>query len=124
MKVKVARRELIQMVQAAKRRLREEHAERAAAYPAELEAYRERVVASLERELAKLRNGGRLPEAYCRYTRSHEVEGVIVDVGVRAPVKPTKPKTDLHDLRLRELRLETREELLVDVRDREWRGVL
>jgi hypothetical protein len=123
-KVKVDTKQLIELVVASKRALLEDYAARKAAYPEQVETYRRALVKALEQELVIAKRGGRLPDRHEHYSRGREVVGVTVDVGVRKPDEPRKPDTKRHDRRLAELRLETRDALLIDRYDREWSGLL
>lgn len=123
MRITVTVAELIDRLQAYKRRELEAHEQRAAKYPEELALYRDRVERALRRDLAAVVAGKRLPSSYSTYNRGRHSGGVIVQVGTMPPSKPQRPDFGAVNRRIRELRLSSREEISIDTTGKDWRGL-
>lgn len=125
MKVRVQTVKLIERVAAAKQRLVDQHQAAEAAYPRLEAKYRRAVLDAIDRERARIAAGGKLPGETTSYTgRGRYSRYVLVPCRTAAPAKPGRPDVNKHNQRLRELRLTSSEELMVDPRSSDWTGIL
>lgn len=123
MRITVTVPELIDRLQAYKRRQLATYEEHVQRYPEELALYRDRVTAALERELANVRKGRKLPGSYSSYSRDRSTGGVIVKVGAMPPTKPQRPTFEAVNRRIKELRLSAKPEISIDTTGNDWRGL-
>ena len=124
MKVKVTTSTLIELIQERKRRELEDYAAAVERYPEEEARYRDALIEALDRATKAVALGRPLPPAGSHWERGRTTRYVTIPVRVAAPEKPRRPDHRLANQRLRELRLESRETLLVELRDRDWASVL
>lgn len=125
MKVKAKVLVLIEQVAESKARVEREHAEKVAAFPALEAAYRERLAEQLAREAHRIAGGGKLPDVSNGWSGNRYRESVSIETALKKPRKPpARPDTAKHRMRLKELRLEARDEILIDPRAADWLGLL
>lgn len=125
MKVKVDVTTLIERVQARKDELRRQYREAQEKYPELEAAYRDELVHRLGKMMDRVSEGGRLPEtSWTSRWNGPDIEAACIPTRLRKPVKPRPPHIGPLESRLRELRLTSSTELVVDPSAAEWKGIL